>query len=210
MNPTSERLERLFSREIDGECTPDEARLLAALLDEHPDVQAAFDDYRRLDAAVGAAMRAALGRPVDSAGAVAARGSDRPAAAAADSALRARFGMRFAPRPGVIAKIGRTAAVAAAACIGLLIWLHPSRPAAESNGPRQAGSAAAPAFSWFAPPAEPADTVEPAPRDFERPEVQVRGVQRDWLIVPGDKPGTYMVIEVDHVRTRAIGMHQDS
>ena len=47
------------------------------------------------------------------------------------------------------------------------------------------------------------------PRSYERPEVGVRNIQREWLVVPGDRPGTYMVIEVDHVRTKAVGVHQD-
>jgi hypothetical protein len=51
--------------------------------------------------------------------------------------------------------------------------------------------------------------VEPLPPGYERPELRLRGTQRDWIVIPGDQPGTYLVIQVDHVRTHVIGVHRD-
>ncbi|MEW6252215.1 MAG: hypothetical protein AB1716_16375 [Planctomycetota bacterium] len=188
MNPPSERLEHFFSRCLDGECTPAEARLLEGLLRDRPDVRTAFEEYRRLDAAVGDALRAALGRPV----------VERSAAAARPPLQT----------PAVRVRLSRLVAIAAAACLALVPWLTARRPAAGPAGssgqtPQVAGA------SWFAPRGSQSDEIAPLPRAYERPEVGVRGVQRDWLVVPGDQPGTYMVIQVDHVRTHAVRIHQD-
>ncbi len=186
MNPPNERLEHLFSRYLDGECDPAEARLLESLLDEHADVRAAFDEYRRFDAAIGDAMRLALGR-----------------APATDTLARAARG---AATPKLWLYYGRYAAVAAAAVVALATWLRP--PHAQTAGGRENGKLQQ-AASWFAAPQPAVDSVEQLPRAFERPEVGLRGVQRDFLVVPGDRPGTYMVVEVDHVRTHAVRLHQD-
>ena len=104
-------------------------------------------------------------------------------------------------------RISQTLTVAAAACLAALFWFQP-KPAAHDPG-NQPPQKAALGSSWFAAPAPQGDAVEPLPSAYERPELRVRGTQRDWIIIPGDEPGTYLVIEVDHVRTHVIGVHRD-
>lgn len=104
-------------------------------------------------------------------------------------------------------RLSKTLTLAAAACLAAIFWFQP-KPAPNASGsksPQQANLAG----SWFAPPTAQGDAVEPVPSAYERPEVRVRGTQRDWIIIPGDEPGTYMVLEVDHVRTHVIGVHRD-
>jgi hypothetical protein len=103
-------------------------------------------------------------------------------------------------------RFSRTLTVAAAACLAALFWFQP-KPAAQ--GPGHQPQQAALGNSWFTPPMPQGDAVEPLPSAYERPEVRVRGTQRDWIIVPGNEPGTYLVIEVDHVRTHVIAVHRD-
>jgi hypothetical protein len=55
----------------------------------------------------------------------------------------------------------------------------------------------------------PGDMIEPLPTAYERPELRVRGTQRDWIVLPADEPNTYLVIEVNHVRTHVIGVQRD-
>jgi len=176
MNFGSDKLERLLSRHLDGECTPAEEQLLRALLRREREAQTLLNEYRSLDQQVGDALRQALGRPA------------RP------RAVRASW-----------ARVGRSVAVAVAACLAALAWLQPrlSPTHPDPHRPQQASAA-----SWFAPMAE-GDTVEPLPPGYERPELRVQGTQRDWIVIPGDEPGTYLVIQVDHVRTHVIGVHRD-
>lgn len=179
MSRDPDRLERLFSRYLDGECTSEEHDSLEALIDNDQQVRSLFGEYRRLDGAVGDALREDLGpsQPVT--------------------------GYGPAPQWG---RLGRGLTVAAAACLAALAWLQPTHPGrdapASESGPARAAS-------WFAPLRPPGDTIEPVPSAYERPELRLRGTQRDWIVIPGDEPGTYLVIEVDHVRTHVIAVHRD-
>lgn len=179
MSREPDRLEHLFSRYLDGECTPDERDSLETLIGADRRVRSLFGEYRRLDRAVGDALRQDLGR-------------SRPIT-----------GCKPVPQWG---RLGRGLAVAAAACLAALAWLQPTPPGGDAPtsepGPAQAAS-------WFAPLRPPADTIEPVPSAYERPELRLRGTQRDWIVIPGDSPGTYLVIEVDHVRTHVIAVHRD-
>ena len=177
MNLESDKLERLLSRHLDGECTPAEEQLLRTLLRREREARTLLDEYRSLDEQVGDALRQALGRLA-----------------------------RLRVVRGKWARVGRSVAVAVAACLAALAWLQPRLPPTRPgpNQPQQASAA-----SWFAPAAPEGDTVEPLPPGYERPELRLRGTQRDWIVIPGDQPGTYLVIEVDHVRTHVIGVHRD-
>lgn len=99
---------------------------------------------------------------------------------------------------------GRLIGLAAAAALAALAWLDPPQPSTvpRSETPTHASS-------WFAPTELNRDMVEPLPREFERPEIRLRGTQRDWLIIPGDRPGQFMVVEIDRVRTHAIRLQED-
>ena len=182
MTAGNDRLEHLFSRVIDNEATPAERALLESLVREHPHVRSSFDDYRRLDDAFGAALRAAAGTP-----------------GRQTIPVRVRWWTRA----------GQAAAVSVAACLAVAAWLHPRPPGTGPvSKPLQRAGAVAPA-SWFAPPPARADVVEPVPVMYERPAVKVRGIERRWLIVPGDEPGVFRVIQVERVRTHAIPVERD-
>ncbi len=103
MNMYPDDLERLFSRYLDGECTPTEAERLHALLRRDPQVRAQFTVYRRLDQQVAAAVRSAARRqPLKTGGAVRKR-------------------------------VGRGLLVAAAAGLAALTWLHPLSPRSDDG-----------------------------------------------------------------------------
>ena len=178
---TNERLEHLFSRVLDNEATPAERALCESLCREHPHVAAAFEDYRQLDQAVGSALRASWQQPQQA----------------------------YPLYPRRWTRAGKVMAIAAAAaCLALFAWLHPRPPGTGSVSKPLVQASALPT-SWFSPAPVQADTGEPVPLTYERPAVHVRGVQRQWIIVPGDQPGVYRIIQVDRVRTHAIPVHRD-
>ncbi len=188
MNATEDNLERLFSRYIDGECTPDECEHLESLVSHDAKIRASFEDYQQLDAQFGAALREAAGR-------------ESSVCHCSRAVSRARIHPYWS-------RLGRGLALAAAACLALITWHKALRPTgqipASGQKPLQASAA-----SWFAPQPAAADVVQPVPSAYNRPELRVRGTQRDWIVIPGDQPGEYLVIEVDRVRTHVIGVHQD-
>ena len=119
MNDDRDKLERLITRRLDGECTPQQRARLDELLARDPAAAELFDSYRRLDQQIGEALRSELAGP------------------------RVRTG-----RAGI--SVRRTACLAAAACLALLLWLAPEgrQPARPGATPTQASSTG----SWFAPP----------------------------------------------------------
>jgi|GEM_PF-1505771 len=179
MNMPADELERLFSRYLDGECPPAEAERLRALLRRDPLVRDEFAAYRRLDRAVAAAMRGAVGH--------------QPRADVRSSAW---------------GRVSRGLLVAAvAAGLAGMVWLHPLPRTADQS--RQHTALGTTFTSWFAPPTPPVDAVAPLPTAYERPEWRLRGTRCDWIVIPAHEPNTYFVIEVDRVRTHAIALHQD-
>jgi hypothetical protein len=179
MSRESDRLEHLFSRRLDGECTPAERALLEKLARDNPHVREEFEAYRELEQLLGSALRTEMGRP--------------------QPASRTRTAWR---------QVGRTAALAVAACIAAIAWLQPGmRPAAAPRGRQPAHAQSI--GPWFAPARPAVDVVEPVPSAYERPELRVRGTQRDWIVIPGDQPGSYYVIEVDRERTHVIPVRRD-
>ncbi|MFH1749199.1 MAG: hypothetical protein ABIG44_19380 [Planctomycetota bacterium] len=97
--------------------------------------------------------------------------------------------------------------LAAAACLALLVWMQPP-PSAVENGRDQSSGSVLPS-SWFVP-AVPQDRVmRQANRSFERPQRRQRNLDREWILVPGEGPGEYLVIEVNRVRTRAVNIQGD-
>ena len=175
MNPGSPELERLISRFLDDESTPDERRRLRALERSDPHVTALVDEYAALDREVGQALRTAMGRTY-------------------------RLGRARSPW----SRAGQFVGLAAAACVAAMLWLTPARNATP-GGARQPAQGA----SWFAPAAWQADVQERTNPSYERPQVRLRDTDRDWIIVPGNRPGEFMVIEVNRVRTRAVAIQND-
>lgn len=187
MSREIDQLEHLFSRELDGQTTPDERELLDRLRGEYPHVAQEFAEYERLDRAVGDALRAAVGKP--------------------------RRVIRFRQRRG---RLGRGLIVAAAAGIAAVAWLGPQSKTTRrvdatlrSERGRAALTGRSSMPSWFAPPAPQVDTVEPMPAAYVRPELRVRGTQRDWILIPGRQRGMFFVVEIERVGTQVFGVHQD-
>lgn len=178
MSRRSERLEHLFARCLDHECTPQERRLLERLLREDAELRGLYEEYCRLDRVVGDTLREEAGQ--------------------AARILR--------PSTGTWVRLAKGLAVAAAAGLAVVAWYQPARPAAAPGASHadQAGFS-----SWFAPPSAPADVIEPVTPALERPQIRLQGTQRDWLVIPGNEPGEFLVIEVNRVRTHAIGVHRD-
>lgn len=80
--------------------------------------------------------------------------------------------------------------VAAAACIASILWLGgPSqRPAPTGDRAPQAASLFATPPMWGDSYRDPADSL-PLAR-------QAGDVRREWIVVPGERPGEYLLIEV--------------
>jgi hypothetical protein len=63
--------------------------------------------------------------------------------------------------------------------------------------------------SWFSSPAPAVDVVEaPRPVD-ERPQVRLQSTNRQWLVIPGRRPGELLLIQADHVKSRAVPVQED-
>lgn len=174
--------ERLVSRYLDEECSPEERRQLESLLHRDRDAEAFFEETAALDREIGRLMRQSLGRSVV---------VRRPAA-------RWRRAMRYS-------------ALAVAACAGLLLspqgwWSIFGPPAADEPG--ESGRQPARA-SWFAPPPAGGDIYGPDARPFERAQVRVDKSDREWIVVPSERPGEFLVVEVKRVKTRTIPVQED-
>jgi hypothetical protein len=119
-------------------------------------------------------------------------------------ALRSVLGhspMRSAP---VWQRTLRVFALAAAACIAVMFWSMPGgeRTTPGPQGPTQASS-------WFAPPPAAGDTLVEYPTRFDRPQMRFTRPQTDWVVIPSDTPGEFLVIQVKRVPTRTIRVHKD-
>jgi hypothetical protein len=177
VNDPTRELERLISRFLDDEASGAERRELRAILRRDPAAEALFEETAALDRELGRALR---------------------------RALRRQIVLHPARRPW--AALGRAAAVAAAACLAVVVWWQaPLRQPPSVSGfdpPRYVGS------SWFAPPAPQAapaelgDSMTVLPAAAAVPHQRVRSARRDWILIPGDRPGEVLVIEVQRTQTR--------
>ncbi len=169
-------LERLISRFLDHEDTAADRRALNARVDSDPAARAQLDEHVALDTEVRHALR---------------------------QAMRRSYPTRVASG-GVWFRIGRSVALAAAACLALLFYFSPVKHAA---GPGAANEARVPSI-WANPNWQ--NVMEQQRPPIDRPHVQRRDLQRDWIIIPGRRPGEgLVVIEINRVRTRAIVIQQD-
>ena len=119
-------------------------------------------------------------------------------------ALRSVLGhspMRAAP---VWQRTLRVFVLAAAACIAVMFW---SMPGGERAMPGQPGAARA--GSWFAPLPAAGDTMVEYPARFDRPQMRFTKPQSDWVVIPSDTPGEFLVIQVKRVPTRTVRVHKD-
>ncbi|MGE0479871.1 MAG: hypothetical protein AB7Q17_05300 [Phycisphaerae bacterium] len=113
-------------------------------------------------------------------------------------ALRHALGRGLAIRPLVHrwSTAARLGLVAAAACLSLLIWRPPAPPTAtDREQPRGASSWGVSGAKW-------GDVFSTAPSAQARPQDRARDGHRDWIVIPGTRPGEYWVIERNDVQTR--------
>jgi hypothetical protein len=97
----------------------------------------------------------------------------------------------------------RLIGVAAAAALAGILILR-GQPLGDADAPLQAGG------NWgFLPAEPPGDTFVAPESQYPLPHVQLRDTHRDWLLVPAEQPGQFLVIEVQRVQTRAVGIHND-
>jgi hypothetical protein len=115
------------------------------------------------------------------------------------------MGSRIGPRRVVSRwfRAGRLASLAVAACLAMLIYVAPMRPVADAND-RQAARAG----SIFAPIQWPDLTPRPASA-IPMPHVRRQNLRRDWILIPAERPGEFMVVEVNRVTTRMRAIHSD-
>lgn len=175
MNEPTHELERLISRFLDAEASAAERRELRTTLKRDPAAEALFEETAALDRELGRAMRRALRRQIV-----------------------------LHPVRRSWASLGRAGAVAAAACLAVAIWWQaPQRPISGTANPGQTQLAGS---SWFAPsaalPAEAGDSLTAMPAAAGVPHQRVRTAQRDWILIPSDRPGEVLVIEVQRTQTR--------
>lgn len=158
-------------------------RLISRILDDEATgaERREFDAAARRDPQVGALFDAA-------------RALDREMGIALRSAMGRTVPLRKAQRWRVTM---RFIGVAAAACLALFAWHEPAAPMREGQQPQHAGS-------WFsAPSAAAEDRFDPRSRLFDTPIEQRRKIDSEWIVIPGDSPGEFLVISVDRVKTRA-------
>lgn len=101
----------------------------------------------------------------------------------------------------------RCAGLAAAACLALVLWVHPIGPAVPG-----AQRGVLHGSSLFARPAQarPADQYDArAALELERPQLRLNRAQGDWLLLRGGRPNEYLILEVQRVQSRTIYLQQD-
>lgn len=123
-------------------------------------------------------------------------------------AMRSALG-RHTDRPvgrSVRRWLSQLVGLAAAASLVALVWVEGPRRGASEKGPAHAASHS---NGWFRTNGLGIDSTRPNSLAYDRPHIPVHQTARDWILIPGEHPGEFMVIEVDRVRTRAIGIHED-
>lgn len=170
----SDNLERLVSRYLDGECTPEERKQLKAMLRRDSTAEDFFEETAALDREFGRAMRQSLGRTL---------------------IIRRRLPLW--------ARVSRVAGFSAAACLAWLVLRTPQPDTLAPTDPARPQRA-----SWFAPQPVAADSLAQQPQS-ERPQVRMDKMDRHWIVVPGDTPGEFLVVEVKRVKTRTVPVQED-
>lgn len=100
-------------------------------------------------------------------------------------------------------QFGRFVAAAAAACLGGALWLNPDgipRVPGDSQKQQHAGSA------WFAPPPGMADSYR---ESAGASRGALERAPQQLIVIPGDRPGEFLVVEVKRMETRPVRVGQD-
>ncbi len=176
MSDPAQDLERLISRHLDGESTPEERRALNARLRREPESAALYEEYSALDHEIKHALRSAVGRSPS----------------------------RHRPLPRW-ERAARVFVVAAAACLAAMFWFN----AGEARPPVSHPRAATQAGSWFAALPTVGDKLVEHPARFDRPQIRVGKPATNWIVIPSERPGEFLVIEVNRVLTRTVHIQRD-
>lgn len=120
-------------------------------------------------------------------------------------ALRRQFGRPIVDRhaPSRWRSIARVLGIAAAAGLATLLWFQPPRDATLSADPGMR------AGSWFAAPPQTADELLTDNLGYERPLQREADAQRRWILIPTDRPGEYLLIQIDETQTRTTPLQGD-
>lgn len=63
--------------------------------------------------------------------------------------------------------------------------------------------------SWFSPPPVAQDSFTADTSPFERPRVRIDESDSEWIVVPSDEPGEYLIIQVKRTNSRTVKIQQD-
>ena len=178
MNDSTNEIERLISRFLDDEASGAERRELRAALKRDPEADALFEETSALDRELGRTMRRARRRQV------------------VLHPVRRSWG-----------SLGRAGAVAAAACLAIVAWWQ--APLRTNTGGPSSGQTQLAGSSWFTAPATPlpalgdaGDSLAVLPAAAGVPHERLQSAQRDWILIPSDRPGEVLVIEVQRTQSR--------
>lgn len=94
--------------------------------------------------------------------------------------------------------------LAVAAGLMAALW----RPPAPAPAPAHNAGMAPAGGSWFAPPPENGD-VFGAVSSFERPRIQVKDADRNWVLMPGGRPDEFLIVEIKQEKSRTIPLQGD-
>lgn len=183
-----DRLERLISRSLDHELSPEESAELEHWLSRDPAAERLYEQMVWVDAQVVEALHSDM----------------------AHTELN-HDGPGIAPVQPV--PWWRAAGVAVAAGIASLFWMgQPQQVMTPDPGistqSSQASMGLFPNDSIWATPA--IDSAAPVDKEmFGLEHTGLHDVDRKWVIMPSEEPGEYLLIEIRRVRTEAYPLHAD-
>ncbi|NUQ50549.1 MAG: hypothetical protein HUU27_11630, partial [Phycisphaerae bacterium] len=97
-----------------------------------------------------------------------------------------------------------------AACLAAAFWLLPtsSLPVSGGGSPTHAGQVLPAGGSWFAPPPLGDTFISESPAG-DPPHVRVEDTEREWIVVPGQRAGEYLILEVKRIRAKQVRIERD-
>lgn len=124
------------------------------------------------------------------------------------AALRGDFRRAARPRR-LMFRIMQAGSLAAAACLAVaLMWQQPrALVQPEQRMPDGRPIAVGTMFGGGAAPA--ADVMTSADPGYDRPRLNVRDTSREWLLIPGKKPGEFLLIQADRVKNHRVNVQED-
>ena len=97
-------------------------------------------------------------------------------------------------------RVGQMVMLATAAALALATWLSPTPQTRQRSNDQYMRAN----NSWFAPYTPRTDGLQAVNPAYEQPQLRLRNTDRHWIIIPSERSGEYLLIEMDRVRTHAI------